>query len=146
LNFLAADGGSFAFQRRVCPKIVHGINSSYELYHQRTGPRIVVSSGAYNNVVDGVSRTLNRLVSDLQTRGYRVLVLAPHVDPPAMQHYGMLLPVPSLSIPFSTVRVFRQKSTFEDAIGFHACSLEVLPCVRPMAFLSGVHSSYRLAL
>jgi hypothetical protein len=64
------------------------------------GPRIVVSSGAYNNVVDGVSRTLNRLVGDLQERGFRVLVLAPHVEPPAMQHQGMLLPVPSISLPF----------------------------------------------
>jgi hypothetical protein len=38
-----------------------------------------------------------------------------------------------------TVRVFRQKFTLEDAVGSHACSLEALPCVCPMAFLSGVH-------
>jgi hypothetical protein len=37
-----------------------------------------------------------------------------------------------------TVRVFRQKFTLEDAIGSHACSLEALACVCPMAFLSGV--------
>jgi hypothetical protein len=42
-----------------------------------------------------------------------------------------------------TVRVFRQKFTLEDAIGSHACSLEALTCVRPMAFLSEVHCSYR---
>jgi hypothetical protein len=36
--------------------------------------------------------------------------------------------------------------TLEDAIGSHACSLEALACVRPMAFLSSVHSSYRLPL
>jgi hypothetical protein len=42
-----------------------------------------------------------------------------------------------------TVRVSRQESTLEDAIGSHACSLEALASVRPMAFLSDVHSSYR---
>jgi len=45
-----------------------------------------------------------------------------------------------------TVRVFRQKSTLEYAIGSHTCSLEALACMRPMTFLSGVCSSYRLAL
>jgi hypothetical protein len=30
---------------------------------------------------------------------------------------------------YSTVRVFRQKITLEDAIGSHACSLEALSCV-----------------
>jgi hypothetical protein len=44
------------------------------------------------------------------------------------------------------VRDFRQKFTLEDAIGSHACSLEALPCVQPMAFLSSVHSSYRFTL
>jgi hypothetical protein len=38
------------------------------------------------------------------------------------------------------VRVFRQKFTLEDAIESHACSLEALACVRPMSFLSEVHS------
>jgi hypothetical protein len=42
---------------------------------------------------------------------------------------------------------FRQRFTLEDAIEFRAfASLEALACVRPIAFLSGVHSSYRLAL
>jgi hypothetical protein len=38
-----------------------------------------------------------------------------------------------------TVRVFEQDFALEDAIGTHARSLEALPCVRPMAFLSVVH-------
>jgi hypothetical protein len=38
-----------------------------------------------------------------------------------------------------TVHVFRQDFALEDAIGSHACSLEALTCVWPMAFLSGVH-------
>jgi hypothetical protein len=45
-----------------------------------------------------------------------------------------------------TVRVFRQKFALDDASGSHACSLEALACVRPMAFLSGVHSTYRFTL
>jgi hypothetical protein len=44
-----------------------------------------------------------------------------------------------------TVRVFRQKFTIEDAIGSHACLLEVNMRV-PMAFLSVVRSSCRLTL
>jgi hypothetical protein len=45
-----------------------------------------------------------------------------------------------------TVRVFRLEFTLEDAIGSHACSLEALAGVRPMAFLSGVHFSYQFTL
>jgi hypothetical protein len=46
-----------------------------------------------------------------------------------------------------TVPVFRQEFTLEDAIEFHTAALvEALPCVWPMAFLSGVRVSYRLAL
>jgi hypothetical protein len=42
---------------------------------------------------------------------------------------------------------FRQKFTLEDTIEIHAFApLEALACVRPMPFLSGVRSSYRLAL
>jgi hypothetical protein len=41
---------------------------------------------------------------------------------------------------------FRQKFSLEDAIGSHACSVEALASVWLIAFLSGVHSSYRLAL
>eukprot|EP00039_Didymoeca_costata_P027802 m.19220 g.19220 ORF g.19220 m.19220 type:complete len:533 (+) comp6513_c0_seq1:219-1817(+) len=116
LSFWQKDG--VAWRRRVCPKIQHGINSSFELYHERKGPKIVISSGAYSNVVDGVSRTLNRLVSDLQSRGYRVLVLAPVVDPPAMPHHGMLLPVPSFSLPF--------RAEYSFARGIDSCTREVL--------------------
>jgi hypothetical protein len=37
--------------------------------------------------------------------------------------------------------------TLDDAIEFHAFApLEALPYVRPMAILSGVHSSYRITL
>jgi hypothetical protein len=42
-----------------------------------------------------------------------------------------------------TVRFFLQNRALEDTIGSHACSVEALACVWPIAFLSGVHSSYR---
>ena len=45
-----------------------------------------------------------------------------------------------------TVLGFQQKFTLEYAIGSHAFSLEALACMWPMAFLSGVHSSYRFTL
>jgi WD40 repeat protein len=47
-----------------------------------------------------------------------------------------------------TVRDFRQRHFHSrSAIEFHAFArLEALPCVRPMAFLSGVHSADRLTL
>jgi hypothetical protein len=43
---------------------------------------------------------------------------------------------------------FRQEFTLEDAIEFHAFAppLEALPCVCPMAFLSGLHFSYQFTL
>jgi hypothetical protein len=45
------------------------------------------------------------------------------------------------------VLVSRQRFTLEDAIEFHAFApLEGLPCVRPMALLSGVPPSYWSAL
>ena len=78
----------------------------------------MISSGAYSNVVDGVSRTLNRLVADLQKRGYRVLILAPTIDPPAMYHQGMLLPVPSFSFP--------GRNEYAVASGIDSCTREVL--------------------
>jgi hypothetical protein len=49
----------------------------------------------------------------------------------------------------SKVRCARSTEIYtRECIEFHAFAppLEALPCVRPMAFLSGVHSSYRLAL
>jgi hypothetical protein len=47
----------------------------------------------------------------------------------------------------STARcAFSTEFTLEDAIGSHACSLEALLCVRPMAFLSCVLSSYQFTL
>jgi len=89
---------------RGCPPPMYGINSSPRLEAARNGTRIVICTGAYANVVDGVSRTLNRLVKDLNDQSdgdnYKVLVLAPVRDPPALEHFGAQLPLPSMKLPF----------------------------------------------
>ncbi len=61
--------------------------------------RVVLTTGNYNYIKDGVSLTLNRLVGWLERNGVEVLVIAPVADVPAMQHEGRLLPVPSFAIP-----------------------------------------------
>ena len=90
--------------QRGCPTPMYGIDSSAKLENARNGTRIVICTGAYANVVDGVSRTLNRLVKDLNDGSdgdnYKVLVLAPVRDPPALEHYGAQLPLPSMQLPF----------------------------------------------
>jgi phosphatidylinositol alpha 1,6-mannosyltransferase len=52
--------------------------------------RIALFTGAYNHVVDGVSLTLNRLVSFLESQGVAVMVFAPTVEKPAIDHAGTL--------------------------------------------------------
>ena len=44
---------------------MYGVDTSAFLEAKRNGTRIVICTGAYANIVDGVSRTLNRLVKDL---------------------------------------------------------------------------------
>ena len=44
---------------------MYGVDTSPEIEAARNGMRIVICTGAYANIVDGVSRTLNRLVKDL---------------------------------------------------------------------------------
>jgi hypothetical protein len=54
--------------------------------------------------------------------------------------------VSTIGLWLGAVLVFEQRFALEDGIGSHACSLEALACMQPMEFLSGVHSSYRVAL
>ncbi|HEY8164876.1 MAG TPA: glycosyltransferase family 1 protein [Gemmatimonadaceae bacterium] len=61
--------------------------------------RIALFTGAYNHIADGVSLTLNRLVSYLEGRGARVLVHAPVAPTPALAHSGTLVPLPSVAAP-----------------------------------------------
>lgn len=61
--------------------------------------RIAIFTGAYNHVVDGVSLTLNRLVSYLECENTPVHIFAPTVEHPALVHAGTLTSVPSVSLP-----------------------------------------------
>ena len=61
--------------------------------------RIVIFTGAYNHIADGVSLTLNRLVSYLERHGMETLVVAPTIDDPPVNHSGTLVPVPSMPLP-----------------------------------------------
>lgn len=61
--------------------------------------RIAIFTGNYNNISDGVSLTLNRLVAFLEKEGIEVVIFAPTTDKPAFQHNGRLVSVPSISLP-----------------------------------------------
>jgi hypothetical protein len=61
-------------------------------------------------------------------------------DPTPMQQGGVMF------ASFMYGARFRQRFTLDEAIEFSALlRLKPLPSVRPMSFLLGVHSSYRLA-
>jgi len=64
-----------------------------------TGRRVALFTGNYHHILDGVSLTLNRLVRHLESRGDQVLIFAPTVENPPMEHAGTLVPVPSVSAP-----------------------------------------------
>lgn len=61
--------------------------------------RIVLVTGNYNHVPDGVSLTLNRLVRYLLDNGHEVLIIAPTIDNPPIKHAGTLIPIPSYAMP-----------------------------------------------
>jgi glycosyltransferase involved in cell wall biosynthesis len=61
--------------------------------------RVAIFTGNYNYIVDGVSRTLNRLVAHLEGRGHRVLVFGSASRRTALPHAGTFVPVPAVPIP-----------------------------------------------
>ncbi|HET6568403.1 MAG TPA: glycosyltransferase family 1 protein [Rhodothermales bacterium] len=67
--------------------------------HAEVPRRIALFTGAYNHIADGVSLTLNRLVSHMERTGADVLVFAPTVENPPVEHAGTLVPIPSISAP-----------------------------------------------
>ena len=69
-------------------------------------------------MVDGVSRTLNRLVKDLNAHEYQTYIIAPTRDPPALEHYGALLPAPAMKLPF--------RGEYSFATGLDRCVRELL--------------------
>lgn len=62
--------------------------------------RLVVATGNYNYIKDGVALTLNRLVGWLGQHDVDVMVVASRVKKPAFEHEGWLETVPSLPVPF----------------------------------------------
>lgn len=63
--------------------------------------RVVIFTGAYSHIVDGVSLTLNHLVRFLESNGHAALIVAPTSQVPAVKDAaGTILSAPSLSVPF----------------------------------------------
>ena len=58
--------------------------------------RVALFTGNYNHIRDGVSLTLNRLVSYLESKDISVLIFAPSNKKPAINHYGELVVTPSI--------------------------------------------------
>jgi len=61
--------------------------------------RLALFSGNYNAIRDGVAVSLNRLVGFLERKGVEVVVFAPTIHQPAVEHAGALVPVPSVPLP-----------------------------------------------
>jgi phosphatidylinositol alpha 1,6-mannosyltransferase len=76
--------------------------------------RVVLTTGNYNYIKDGVSLTLNRLVGWLEQHEVEVLVIAPVADAPAMEHEGRLEPVRSFAIP--TRKEYRIGLSLDDGL------------------------------
>lgn len=63
--------------------------------------RVAIFTGNYNYTKDGASLTLNRLVKYLEAQNIPVLVFAPTVKEPEIDHYGRLVSIPSIRMPVS---------------------------------------------
>ena len=61
--------------------------------------KVAIFTGNYNHIRDGVSLTLNRLVSFLMEQGVEVVVFGPTISKPAFDHAGTLIAVPSKKMP-----------------------------------------------
>jgi glycosyltransferase involved in cell wall biosynthesis len=61
--------------------------------------KIALFTGAYSNIRDGVSLTLNKMVAFLEENGHDILIFAPTNQEPALDAVGKILSVPSIPIP-----------------------------------------------
>ncbi|EOD39458.1 hypothetical protein EMIHUDRAFT_97678 [Emiliania huxleyi CCMP1516] len=63
--------------------------------------RVAIVTGSYDQSIDGVALTLNRLAARLLQLGHSVLVLCPGdvARPPVLEHAGLLVRVPSTPLP-----------------------------------------------
>lgn len=105
----------------------------YRLRQRSTRPaadarqrRVALFTGAYNHIADGVSLTLNRLVAFLEKSNTEVLVFAPTVDNPPVDHAGTLVPVPSIPVP--------GRSEYRLSLGLPPSARERLAAFRPNLF------------
>ena len=81
------------------PTLKH-INGRTGRHQGLVGKRIALFTGAYNYISDGVTLTLNRLVTYLEKHGAEVLVFSPTTKkPPPIDHAGTLVSVPSIPFP-----------------------------------------------
>jgi len=64
---------------------------------EHTIPKIAVFTGAYTHVVDSTTLTLNRLVAKLDKDHISVMVFAPTVEDPPIEHAGTLVPAASFA-------------------------------------------------
>jgi glycosyltransferase involved in cell wall biosynthesis len=85
--------------------------------------RIALFTGAFNHVVDGVSLTLNRLVSHLESEGTPVHVFAPTVENPPIKHSGVLTGVPSIKMP--------GRPEYRISVGMNPAAVEELDRFKP---------------
>ncbi len=89
----------------------------------RPPQRVALFTGAYNHIADGVSLTLNRLVDHLERQGTDVLVFAPSVDDPPVDHNGTLVRIPSIPAP--------GRPEYRIALGMNRTARERLATFRP---------------
>lgn len=61
--------------------------------------RIALFSGNYNYLREGANQALNRMVRHVENRGHEVRVYSPVTTTPAFEPAGMLIPVPSVTLP-----------------------------------------------
>lgn len=61
--------------------------------------KVSIFTGNYNHIRDGVSLTLNRLVAFLLKNDVEVIIFAPTIEKPALDHKGTLIAVPSKKLP-----------------------------------------------
>lgn len=91
-----------------------------------TRRRVALFTGAYNHIADGVSLTLNRLVSYLESRDTEALIFAPTIANPPVEHAGILAPVPSIPVP--------QRSEYRLSLGLTPNARSLLKTFRPHLF------------
>lgn len=88
--------------------------------------RVALFTGAYNHIADGVSLTLNRLVSYLESRDTEALIFAPTIADPPVEHAGILAPVPSIPVP--------QRAEYRLSLGLTPNARSLLRTFRPHLF------------